>query len=77
MKLVGDGFVLLVLGQVVVFLFLGLMVMFIQTTAWFVKQFLHPGEAVFSQNPSLPLAEEVGAEIAAATAVIQHVRAHT
>jgi sodium pump decarboxylase gamma subunit len=39
MKLVGDGFVLLVLGQLVVFLFLGLMVLYIEVTAYAVKRF--------------------------------------
>jgi sodium pump decarboxylase gamma subunit len=79
MKLTGDGFTLLILGQTVVFLFLGLMVLFINGSAAFVKRFLPAGEMeVFEElheQPAVAAADDGDVEIAVAVAAVQHLRA--
>ena len=76
MKLVGDGFVLFVLGQAVVFLFIGLMVLFINVSAFFVKRFLLAGEVETFQPTALDEAEDEGPAIAAAAVAVQQLRSN-
>lgn len=71
MKLTGDGFVLLILGQAMVFLFLGLMVLFINCSAAFVKRFLPSEEVeVFAETPDAAAEEAFDEAPAIAAAVI-------
>jgi Na+-transporting methylmalonyl-CoA/oxaloacetate decarboxylase gamma subunit len=76
MKLVGDGFVLFVLGQAVVFLFIGLMVLFINVSAFFVKRFLASGEAEVFQETAVDTDEDEGPAIAAAVVAVEQLRAN-
>ncbi len=76
MKLVGDGFVLLVMGQVVVFLFIGLMVLFINLTAIFVKRFLSGGEVDEFPETVRAEPEDESFAIAAAAVAVQHLRSN-
>jgi sodium pump decarboxylase gamma subunit len=72
MKLVGDGFVLFVLGQTVVFLFIFLMVGFINLTAAILRRFESGTEGAAET-----VAEDgEAAEVAAAVAAVQQSRAN-
>ena len=72
MKLVGDGFVLFVLGQTVVFLFIFLMVAFINITAAILRRFEGEPEIVSELTD-----DDEAAEVAAAVAAVQQSRANS
>lgn len=73
MKLVGDGFVLLVLGQTVVFLFLGLMVLYIVVAAAAVKRFSPSEELEIFPDGITDNVDDTdeGADVAAAVAAVE------
>jgi sodium pump decarboxylase gamma subunit len=71
MKLVGDGFVLLVLGLSVVFLFIFIMVGFINVTAAILRRF----ETAQPVVEGAPVDVDDETEIAAAAAAVQAFRA--
>ncbi|MFO7534980.1 MAG: OadG family transporter subunit [Kiritimatiellia bacterium] len=79
MKLTGDGFTLLLLGQAMVFLFLGLMVLFINGSAAFVKRFLLREETELfeerHEQPAVAADDDTDLEIAVAAVAVQHLRA--
>ena len=69
MKLVGDGFVLLVLGQAMVFSFLGMLVITVMSTAWVVKRFFLPAPEPAPESIAVEADEEAALAAAIATAV--------
>ena len=75
MKLVGDGVVLMVLGQAVVFVFLGLMVGVVRAIAWLMQRVAAPPEPATASAP--PPDEENEAVIAAAVAAVRRFRARS
>jgi Na+-transporting methylmalonyl-CoA/oxaloacetate decarboxylase gamma subunit len=77
MKLVGDGFVLFVLGQAVVFLFIGLKVLFINVSAFCVKRFLTTGDEEVLQDTDIDAVEDEGPAIAAAVVAVEQLRANS
>jgi Na+-transporting methylmalonyl-CoA/oxaloacetate decarboxylase gamma subunit len=77
MKLVGDGFVLLVLGQAVVFLFIFLMVAFINVNAALLKRFKLDKDIGFVEEEPVVESVDDAAEIAAAVAATQTFRANS
>jgi len=74
MKLVGDGVVLMVLGQAVVFVFLGLMVGVVRAIAWLLERVSAPPEPA---AVSAPPPDESEAVVAAAVAAVGRFRART
>ncbi len=71
MKLVGDGFVLLILGQAMVFLFLGLMMWLINATAWVVQRFAAQPVDANAENAPAETDDEPAVAAAVAVAVQQ------
>ncbi len=72
MNLLADGLVLLVLGQTVVFLFLGLMVLSIRVSAALIRRLTPPPTHTPPSPTSPPKNEDDATEITAAIAMALH-----